>query len=91
MITYCFTNLPGISPSDRYGILVCLSGEENIVRDLAKWFSEQTKNGENTNAFYELLNKSEIRVDVYCVEFFFYFLGLYLTSIAKSILETEVS
>lgn len=80
MVTYIFSNIDWDMFRDKFGIIVSIRGEKEAINDLAIWYSEQQeKNDQSYSTFLELIDRSRVEVDIYCVEVAFYFLCLYLT------------
>lgn len=80
MITYIYSNIDWDQLRERFGVIVSIRGEKEVIDDLAIWYSmQQEKNDQSYSTFLELIDRSRVEVDIYCVEVAFYFLCLYLT------------
>lgn len=83
MNTYVFSNTNASVPNDRFGIMVCFTGEEGIVQEMAEWFHNHDVDGQIDSSFVKLLRESDIKLDIFCVEYYYYFLCSYLALILK--------
>lgn len=93
MISYSYSNINirSIHTSKKFEVMVSISGEENAIRDFVHWFSTQVDKNPQINILFEILKGSDIQVDYYCTEIYYYYLCLYLMSIGRGRKDVSIS